>query len=70
MKKILLLILFVSSNIYSQCDWNSFFPFKAGNSKFDIARIKSTNPTVADKEDKYGIRDAIAKANNGFQKFE
>tara|TARA_R110002111_G_scaffold255974_1_gene322483 strand:+ start:70 stop:738 length:669 start_codon:yes stop_codon:yes gene_type:complete len=70
MKKILLIILFISSNIYSQCDWNSFFPFKTGNSKFDIARIKSTNPTVADKEDKYGIRDAIAKANNGFQKFE
>ena len=70
MKKILLIILFISSNIYSQCNWNSFFPFKAGNSKFDIAQIKSTNPTVTDTEDKYGIRDAIAKVNNGYKKFE
>tara|TARA_R110002111_G_scaffold233340_1_gene294397 strand:+ start:69 stop:731 length:663 start_codon:yes stop_codon:yes gene_type:complete len=70
MKKILILILFISSNIYSQCDWDSFFPFKAGNSKFDVARIKSTNPTVDDKEDKYGTRDAIAKINNGFKKYD
>lgn len=70
MTRILMLFFFLSSNIYSQCDWNSFFPFKAGNSKFDIARIKSTNPTVADREDKYGIRDAIAKVNNGYRKYE
>ena len=70
MKKILILLLFISTNIYAQCDWNSFFPFQAGNSKFDVARIKSTNPTVADTEDKYGIRDAIEKANNGYQKFD
>ena len=69
MKKILILILFISSNIYSQCDWDSFFPFKAGNSKFDVARMKSTNPTVDDQEDKYGTRDAIAKINNGFKKY-
>jgi hypothetical protein len=70
MKKILLIILFISSYSYSQCDWNSFFPFQAGNSKFDIARIKSSNPTVADTEDKYGMRDAIAKVNNGKKKYE
>ena len=70
MKKILILLLFISTNIYAQCDWNSFFPFQAGNSKFDVARIKSTNPTVADTEDKYGIRDAIEKVNNRYQKFD
>ncbi|MDC8001481.1 hypothetical protein POV26_10550 [Aequorivita todarodis] len=70
MKKILLLIIFISSNTYSQCDWNSFFPFQAGNSKFDIARIKSTNPTVTDTEDNYGMRDAIDKINNGKKKYE
>lgn len=62
--------MLTSSNIYAQCDWNSFFPFKAGNSKFDIARIKSTNPTVADTEYIYGMRDAIAKMNNGYRKFD
>jgi len=70
MKKNILLFLLISSNLYSQCDWNSFFPFKAGNSKFDVARIKSTNSTIADQEDKYGMRDAIAKINNGYQKFD
>tara|TARA_R110000765_G_scaffold378576_1_gene469519 strand:- start:485 stop:850 length:366 start_codon:yes stop_codon:yes gene_type:complete len=70
MEKTVLLILFISLNIHAQCDWNSYFPFQAGNSKFDIARIKSTNPTIADTEDNYGMRDAIAKINNGFHKFE
>tara|TARA_R100000935_G_scaffold56239_5_gene87443 strand:+ start:1231 stop:1878 length:648 start_codon:yes stop_codon:yes gene_type:complete len=60
----------ISFNINAQCDWASYFPFQAGNSKFDVAQIKSTNPTIADTEDNYGMRDEIAKINNGFRKFE
>jgi hypothetical protein len=70
MKKILFLFLLFSLSINAQCNWNSFFPFQVGNSKFDIARIKSTNPTVVDTEDKYGLNDIIDLGNNGFQKFE
>ena len=70
MKNIIFLFVLISLNTNAQCTWNSFFPFQAGNSKFDIARIKSTNPTVADTEDKEGLNDIIDLSNNGLHKFE
>jgi hypothetical protein len=70
MKNIIFLFVLISLNTNAQCTWNSFFPFQAGNSKFDIARIKSTNPTVADTEDTEGLNDIIDLSNNGLHKFE
>lgn len=62
--------LLITSFINAQCDWNSFFPFQVNNSKFDISIIKSKNPIISDIEDEYGINEIVAKANNGFKKFE
>lgn len=72
MRIFIFLFLIITSNIYSQsqCDWYSFFPFNAGDSKFDIARIKSTNSTVADREDEYGLEDIVAQTNNRYEKFD
>ncbi|MGS4345139.1 hypothetical protein ACKUSY_05905 [Myroides odoratus] len=70
MKQIFFFLLLLSSSAYSQCTWNSFFPFKAGDTKFDIARLKSTNSTIADKDDEYGLRSAVDKINNGYKKYD
>jgi hypothetical protein len=71
MKQKLLIVLLCSClNIQAQCEWSSFFPFKGGNSKFDIAQIRSTNSTLADPEDKYGTDDSYAKYYNGYRKYE
>lgn len=69
-QKLLIILLFSYLNIQAQCEWNSFFPFKGGNSKFDIAQIKSTNSTLADPEDEYGTNELLAKYYNGYRKYE
>lgn len=70
MNRIFLLLLFISSGVYSQCDWKSFFPFEIGDSKFDIAKIKSSNSTLSEDEDEFGLNDIIAKSNNGYKWYE
>lgn len=64
-----ILTLFTIS-INAQCEWKSFFPFEMGSSKFDVAKIRSTNSTLTDIEDRNGSNDFFDRVNNGYRKYD
>lgn len=60
------ILLFTFTTSYGQCTWNDIFPFELGSTKFDVMRIVSSNSTIEQPPDKYGID----KINNGLKYYD
>ena len=67
MKRLLpILFLFTGVTAHSQCDWENIFPFKAGDTKFDIAILKNGNHNLEDADDFNNLKYIIDQANNRY----
>ena len=70
MKSVFFLLLLFNSICYGQCKWSDMFPFKGGDTKFEVVNKINMNSNIVDNEGIEELDKIFSEYDNRYVKYE